>query len=152
MFQQASKIARERLNIKNILQPGIIKEIIIAEKLGHKVIGSKHKPDAHDLENESIVYEYLSFQEGGSGQLDRMFKFPKDKRDKSLQRIKRNNKFYFAVFDKNDSLKCLRIYETETEKVLKEAVKQLDRSSNEISHIGFKETWIKNNSKLVKNL
>lgn len=41
-------------------------------------------------------------KEGGTGQLDRMFKEPEDRRQESLHRIWRNNKIYYAVFYKNN--------------------------------------------------
>ena len=49
-----------------------------------------------------LKYEYLFCYEGGSGQLDRMFKEPKEKREESLYRIWRNKKIYFAIFFKNN--------------------------------------------------
>ena len=69
----AAELART-VGVHNILQPGLVKEMIMAEVLGHKVIISKRAADACDLNDESIQYEYLSCKEGGSGQLDRCSK------------------------------------------------------------------------------
>ena len=76
------------LGIPNLLQPGLAKEIVIADILGHEVIISKDSADAHDPENPRIMYEYLSFKEGGNGQFDRMIKSPEDERQDSLDRIR----------------------------------------------------------------
>ena len=69
---KAAKLAQS-IGIPNLLQPGLVKEMIIAEILGHDVISSKRDADACDRYDPTIKYEYLSCKEGGSGQLDRMF-------------------------------------------------------------------------------
>ena len=137
---QAAKLAR-RSGIPNLFQPGLVKEMIIAEHLGHVVNPKKRQADAHDPEDHSVVYEYLSCKEGGSGQFDRMFKEPADKRERSLDRIRRNAKIYLAVFYKSDQTNIKAIYELDPEVVDQEANRKLDRSRNAISHIGFSEKW-----------
>ncbi len=135
--------------IPNILQPGLIKEMVIANMLGHTLIHSKRDADAHHPENNTIKYEYLSCLEGGTGQLDRMFKSPLDKRESSLKRIRRNDKIYFAIFYKSNPIKIKIIYEIEPLKLEEETEVQLDKSRNEISHVGFSEKWVKNNGIIV---
>ena len=90
---RAAEIART-LGIHNLLQPSLVKEMMIADILGHELITAKRGADARDSRNPSQVYEYLSCKEGGSGQLDRMFKRPDKKRQESLNRIRRNEKIY----------------------------------------------------------
>lgn len=145
---QAQKLAL-KIGITNILQPGLVKEMIIAEILGHELIHSKRDADACDPNDPSVKYEYLSCYEGGSGQFDRMFKEPEDKREASLNRIRRNQKIYFAVFFKKDPLTVKAIYEIETNVLVVETERQLDRSRNAISHVGFLENWAKENGKIV---
>jgi hypothetical protein len=116
--------------------------MIIADILGHELIHSKRDADACDPDNPDIKYEYLSCYVGGSGQLDRMFKEPEDKRKESLSRITRNQAIYLAIFYKN-SLDVKAIYEVQPKVLLKETKRQLDRSSNAISHVGFSENWAK---------
>tara|TARA_Y100000034_G_C6711853_1_gene314500 strand:- start:69 stop:551 length:483 start_codon:yes stop_codon:yes gene_type:complete len=145
---QASKSAR-KLGIDNILQPGLVKEMIIADILNHKIILTKHDADAYNPTNPNEKYEYLSCKEDGSGQMDRMFKSPVEKRNKSLQRITRNSKIYYAVFFKNNQTKCKIIYEIEPSVMVIESNRQLDASSNQISHLGFSIKWAKNNGKVV---
>ena len=77
---QAQELA-DKISIPNILQPGLVKEMIIAETLGHELIHSKRDADACDPNDPSIKYEYLSCYVGGSGQLDRMFKSPQEERE-----------------------------------------------------------------------
>lgn len=134
--------------IDNIFQPGLIKEILIAKVLNHNVVTNKRMPDACSKSKTPVYYEYLSCYEGGSGQLDRMFKHPADKRAESLRRITRNDKVYFAIF-KRKTLDIKVIYEIEIPVFLKETERQLDGSSNNISHVGFNENWAKANGKVA---
>ncbi len=144
-----AQILALKIGIPNILQPGLVKEMIIAEILGHDLISSKRNADACDKKNPSVKYEYLSCYEGGTGQLDRMFKAPPDKRAESLQRITRNKMIYFAIFYKKNPLKVKVIYAISPSILLKETERQLNRSSNDISHVGFNKEWSAKNSKIV---
>jgi len=145
---KAQKLALS-VGIPNILQPGLVKEMIISEVLGHKPIASKRDADACDKNDPSIKYEYLSCYEGGTGQLDRMFKSPAEKRVESLFRITRNKMIYLAIFYKKNPLKIKVIYEIQPSVLLKETERQLNRSGNKISHVGFSENWAKLNSKIL---
>lgn len=78
-----------------------------------------------------------------------MFKEPPKERNESLYRISRNKKIYSAIFYKKYPLTVKVIYEIEPKVLRKEAEKQLDRSRNIISHVGFSENWVKKNSKIV---
>jgi hypothetical protein len=138
-----------KIGIPNILQPGLVKEMIIAEILGHELITTKRDADACAIDDSNIKYEYLSCFEGGSGQLDRMFKEPPDKREESLYRIRRNAMIYFAIFYKSNPLQVKIIYEIQTEIMVDETERQLDRSSNAISHVGFTESWATKNGQIV---
>lgn len=145
---RAAELARS-VGIHNLLQPGLVKEMIVADILGHELITTKRHADARDTKDASILYEYLSCKEGGSGQLDRMFKEPVAKRQESLNRIRRNAKVYFTVFYEADQTKAKVIYELEPEVVVTETERQLDRSRNAISHVGFSEAWARDNGRIV---
>lgn len=147
---RAAELART-VGIHNLLQPGLVKEMIMADALGHKVITSKRAADACDENDPSIQYEYLSCKEGGSGQLDRMFKEPPEKRAESLNRIWRNSKVYLAIFYASNQTKIKIIYELEPDVVVAETERQLDRSRNAISHVGFSERWARKNGVVVYN-
>ena len=131
LITKASEIGNS-LGYPNILQVGFIKELIIADKLGHKVHKTKHDADA-TLNNKK--YEYLTCFEGGSFQIDRLFKSPDYKKEKSLTRITRNDLFYCVVFSKDRPLEIVSIYEVPTNVILSEVLRQLDVSSNEIAHV-----------------
>ena len=148
LILEASELARS-VGISNLLQPGLAKEMIIADILGHELIHSNRDADAHAPGNPDEKYEYLSCKEGGRGQLDRMFKEPPDKREESLTRITRNSKIYYAVFYANNQTRCKVIYELEPEAVLEEAERQLDRSRNAISHVGFGIRWVRQHGEVV---
>lgn len=145
---KAAELARS-VGISNLLQPGLVKEMIIADILGHELIHSKRDAEAHAPGNPREKYEYLSCKEGGSGQLDRMFKEPADKRAESLSRVTRNRKVYFAVFYEENQTKCKVIYELDPSVVVEETNRQLDRSRNAISHVGFSEDWARGNGRVV---
>ena len=78
-----------------------------------------------------------------------MFKSPKEAREKSLHRILRNQKIYLAVFYKEIPLKIKVIYEIEPAILSNEAERQLDRSTNNISHVGFSERWANEPGKII---
>jgi hypothetical protein len=145
---KAVELARS-IGIPNLLQPGLVKEMIIADILGHELIHSKRDADAHAPDNPEEKYEYLSCKEGGNGQFDRMFKEPAEKRAESLKRITRNRKVFLAVFYEADQTKCKVIYELDPAVVVQETERQLDRSKNKISHVGFPEDWARRNGSVV---
>ncbi len=140
LIREAQKIAKDELNIENILQPGIIKELIIADVLGHTLIPKKHLSDAKD--NQGNFYEYLTSinrknvisNKGSSFQIDRLT-------PTNLDRIKRNAAFYFAFFENH--LTVEEIYCVKTEEVLKETMRQLTACKNQIAHVNFLTKWVK---------
>ena len=74
---------------------------------------------------------------------------PASQRAESLSRITRNSKIYLAVFFAENQSKCKVIYELEPEVVLAETSRQLNRSRNDISHVGFSTRWARDNGKVV---
>ena len=144
----AQEIAAQH-GFKNLLQPGLVKELVVAEILGHEVHRTKHEPDAFDPAHPDRKFEYLSCFEGGTFQLDRMFKWPADKRAKSLVRISRNAAIFCAVFDDESPLDVIAIFEVPVDLMLREAERRLDGSRNEISHVGFTIQWVQQHGKVV---
>lgn len=147
-IKQAQLIAKEH-GFSNLLQPGLIKEMIVADILKHDVHKTKHAADAFDPKDPTIQYEYLTCFEKGSFQLDRMFKHPPEKREKSLLRISRNRAIYCAVFEAENPLTVSVIYEVPVETMLAEAIRILNASTNDISHMGFSPKWASINGKIV---
>ncbi|MBI3853525.1 MAG: hypothetical protein HY298_25040 [Verrucomicrobia bacterium] len=150
--RKAQEIATEH-GFKNLLQPGLVKEMIVAGHLpGHEVHKTKHEPDAFDSTNPDRKFEYLTCSKGkkkGTFQLDRMFSKTPEKRAKSLDRITRNTAIYCAVFDQDSPMDVLVIYEVPVDLVLKEVERKLDASKNDISHIGLSIKWAEQNGKVV---
>ena len=126
---------------QDLLTPGFIKEWMVSKILGHSCHKTKHGPDATSLDGTEN-YEYLSCKEGGSFQLDRIH-------EGNLHRIERNNAFYFAQFNKEDGLKCQKIWKGDTEVVLAEAREKIGRMSESSKHIGFSEEWVSDNCEVV---
>jgi len=56
---------------------------------------------------------------------------------------------YFAVFYKKNQIKVKVIYELQPSVVLAETERQLDRSRNAISHVGFSIKWAAENGTVV---
>ncbi len=133
----------------NLLQPGLVKEMVVADILGHEVSREKHQADAFDPDEPGRQFEYLSCFEDGTFQLDRMFKAPDDKRQQSLSRISRNAMIYCAIFERSKPLTVLEIWSITPQAMLIEAERQLDASQNDISHIGFTRKWARKNGSCV---
>jgi hypothetical protein len=147
-IRKAQELAAQH-GFKNLLQPGLVKELVVADILGHELHKTKHEPDAFDPADPERKFEYLSCFDGGTFQLVRMFSSPLYKRKKSLARIARNTAIYCAVFDKESPLDVLVIYEVPVDAMMREAGRQLDASRNEISHIGVTIKWAQQNGKVV---
>lgn len=146
LLQQAQQIALEKHGVYNILQPGVIKELMMAEALGHELLPQKDSADAKDQRGNT--FEYLASikridvkaNRGCSFQLDRMTR-------ENLHRVTRNSAFYFGVF--SDHLTLAEIWRVEIPVVLAEVERQLDRCKNEIAHINFLLRWLEANGKQV---
>ncbi len=143
-------VLSSKIGISNIFQPGLIKEMIIADILGHTLVPTKRGPDAMSMAplGKPRYYEYLTCLEGGAGQIDRVFR-KGSKRRRSLDRILRNRWIYLAIFDENNILYCIRIYRLSPRSVVRHIKRQLIRSRNEISHVTITEKWAKRRGKIV---
>ena len=128
---------------QDLLTPGFIKEWLVSKILNHSCHKTKHGPDATSLDGLEH-YEYLSCKEGGSFQLDRIHK-------DNLHRIERNNAFYFALFDKEQGLNCIKIFKGDTSVVLSEAKEKIAKMSESSKHIGFSIDWVEKNCELIYN-
>ena len=96
-LKKAQEIASEKFGMNNILQPGIIKELIIANILGHEVITDKDNADAKDKSGN--IFEYLTSIHRPKGDPNAGCKFQIDRiLSESSSRILRNEGFYFGIF------------------------------------------------------
>lgn len=139
LLKEAQRIAFEKHGVPNILQPGIIKELMMAEILGHDLIPQKDAADAKDKTGNT--YEYLASirrvgvvtNKGCSFQMDRIT-------TSNLHRVTRNRAFYFGVF--KDHLEVEEIWKVEIPIVLAEVERQLDKCKNDIAHVNFLLKWL----------
>lgn len=144
LLQHAQKIASEKHGVSNILQPGVIKELMMAEVLGHELVPQKDSADAEDRLGNT--FEYLASikridvktNRGCSFQMDRMTR-------QNLHRVTRNSAFYFGIF--TDHLTLAEIWRVEIPVVLAEVERQLDRCKNDIAHVNFLLRWLETNGK-----
>ena len=128
---------------QDLLTPGFLKEWQVSELLGHICHKTKHGADATNQEGTEN-YEYLSCKDGGSFQLDRIHKG-------NLHRIERNTKFFFALYDKENGLKCSKIWEVDATVVLAEAKVKIAKMKESSNHIGFSKDWVETNGIVVYN-
>lgn len=127
------------IGIPNIVQPGIVRELLLSQILMHDVIPDKADADARD--SEGRLYEYLSsLQASNNFQIDRVT-------NDNLDRITRNECVYCAFF--SDTLTVAEIYRLETNTVLAEVKRQLKSSKNEISHLNLPGGWVRKNGARV---
>ncbi len=136
---RAAQLEASKLGVNNVLQPGVVKEMLLAEILNHELVLSKDKPDAVD--SSGNFYEYLcSLQRSANFQLDRITK-------NNLYRVTRNRKFYFGFF--SNVLTVEKIFEVDTAIILKEVLRQLSGSKNTVSHINISGRFVLKHGTLV---
>ena len=146
LLKAAQKIASEKYGVSNILQPGIIKELIMAEILEHEILPQKDSADAKD--KDGCSYEYLasirrinvSTNKGCSFQMDRIT-------PNNLNRVTRNKAFYFGIF--KNHLEIDELWRVEIPVVLFEVKRQLQNCKNDIAHVNFLLKWLEENGTKV---
>ncbi|OOH92420.1 hypothetical protein BMT54_00515 [Pasteurellaceae bacterium 15-036681] len=143
---EVQQIAEKNFGITNILQPGIIKELIMAEILGHQLVPQKDLPDAKDIDGH--FYEYLASIRRVNTRNNRGCSFQMDRvTPNNLTRVTRNKAFYFGIFKTH--LEIEQIWEVSIPDVLNEVKRQLENCKNDIAHVNFLLKWLENNGKLV---
>jgi len=145
VLREAQRIALEKHGVPNILQPGIIKELMMAEILGHELIPQKDASDAKDWAGRT--YEYLASirrviatNKGCSFQMDRITA-------SNMYRITRNEAFYFGVF--KNHLEVEEIWRVEVSTVLSEVERQFEKCKNDLAHVNFLLRWLEENGSRV---
>lgn len=144
------RLAKEIDSSINIFQPGLIREFIVAQRLGHDVNTVKREHDAQSRLNPNEKYEYLTAFDDGAFQIDRVKTAPND-RHQQLNRITRNHAVYCASFN-SDTLDVLHIWEIDPNVMAFEANRQLDISLAEgvqIKHLTFNRAWVENNGTII---
>ncbi len=136
LITEAQNLA-QKINVKNLSQPGIIKEIITAYNLKHRLHPVKPEHDAEDFDNSEIRYEYLSCLEGKSFQFDRV-----DSENLKRRIKERNNAIFCSVFDKEDQLSIMRIYRVDPKSLYDILLAKYQKSSSTSRHVGITEKEI----------
>ena len=146
LIKKAQKIAKP-IGVENISQPGIVKEIITADILKHKLNPVKKQHDAEDPKDKNIKYEYLACLEGRSFQFDRV------NEENLKNKIMRNKYVYCAIFDKKEIIEIIRIYEIKPKLLFPILLDKYKNSSPSSRHVGITEKEIikKNIGKIVYN-
>lgn len=122
----------KRLGLNNLSQPGVVKEIIMANALGHKVQTSKHLHDAESFTDSEERYEYLTCLDGGSFQLDRVS-------EENLEMIETRNKYvYCGIFNKAEPLHLEQIYELDPSRLYKFMLDKYSASSSTSRHVNVR--------------
>jgi hypothetical protein len=158
LLTEVGRIAAQSvLAVENISQPGIIKEMITASVLEHRVNSEKHHHDAVDFVDSGKRFEYLAALEGKTFQLERVTK------DKLKNKVLRNEAIFCSVFSKQNTLKLLRVYQIVPDILFNEFVKQVDQSVRQRAnrekagkkaasgdhHVAVDENWAIQNGQLV---
>lgn len=143
ILKKVQQLAK-RIGIENISQPGIVKEMIMADILGHRLNPVKKQHDAEDPNDPSIRYEYLTCLEGKSFQFDRV-----DEENLRRRVLERNSAIFCAVFAEEDQLQVLRIYEVKPPILFEVLLEKYRRSKATSRHVGVPENWIRDNGILV---
>lgn len=143
---KVQELADKNFGIKNILQPGIIKELIMAEILGHKLVPQKDLPDAKD-DNENF-YEYLASIRRVNTKNNRGCSFQMDRvTSNNLTRVTRNKAFYFGIF--KNHLEIEEIWKVDIPYVLIEVKRQIENCKNDIAHVNFLLKWLQEKGTIV---
>lgn len=109
-----------KVGINDLSKIGIVRELMMSNILGHYLIEGKHIHDAEDEEGNKI--EYLSKKDNNNSYcFDCMFSRPQEFKDKSLERITRNDRIYCASFS---GIICTEIYCVDDVNVIKDFVDQ----------------------------
>ena len=87
-----------QIGINNMTQQGVIKECIMAWVMRHKLMPKKHGADACDIDDPTVLYEYLSAQNKSPFAMDDMNSRPLEMKEASLLKLTRNKNVYCGMF------------------------------------------------------
>lgn len=132
LLREAHQITRGD-GIPNLFQPGLIREMVLADRLGHILLPGKRDADATD--SEGNLYEYLTALTGGEFQIDRLT-------SSNLYRITRNRLIYCATFCRTNLLDVVEVYAVEPDHLVEEARRQIAVSRNHLVHFTVRNWWV----------
>ena len=159
-IQEGFSLLREEIPNCNPLAPGFLKEVTLADLLGHKVETAKHHADAWDMDGNAMEYicvmENVRNPETGKMKyrnfaIDGMFSSPFKLKEGSLDRIRRNKDIYYAFFREGG----LKIYELrrgspkDLEELVDAQLTRRDKPEKNEHTVGISKTWVRENCEKI---
>ena len=155
-IQEGFSMLVESLPTCNPMAPGFLKEVFLANLLGHKVALTKHLCDAYDEDGKE--QEYLTCMEDGVNKegkklnrafaIDGVFSSPVEDKEGSLERIRRNDKIYYGIF-KEGMLECIELWvgcPKDLEKFVDENVTRRGMNGKNREHtVNISKKWVREN-------
>ena len=156
----AFSVLREIYPDCNPLAPGFLKEVTIANILGHRVETEKHLPDGYDMEGyameyicvlENVINPKTGKKKYRNFAMDGMFSSPPKAKEGSLKRITRNKDIYYAFLREGG----LEIYELwrgipkDLENLVDAQLTRRDRLDKNEHTVGISKTWVRENCKKI---
>lgn len=155
LIQAANQIVEavkvfQKYGQSNPLQPGFLKEFVMAQILGHEVVIDKHLADGVLGDN---FFEYLTCSSGAKTQtfaFDGMKNGDDDSMYKSLSRISRNKEVIFAVFNGLIPVEMYKVNSSVVYDFVKCNLIGRKNSKNNEHTVNISLKWVKENCEVVK--
>lgn len=123
-----------RYGIADVLKPGILKRIVVANHFGHEPVFEK----GFHAQDEEGRYYYLTAWDRNRFQTGMIVKEDIDLMEADF--------FCFVVFDSRSQAQILRAYKVPRDKFLAETIRQISGNKKKRVHVSFTEKWVKRNS------
>jgi hypothetical protein len=147
----------DRLGIRNIYRPGLARELVIAQALGHEVLAEGGGADAKD--SEGNLYEYLHAKDQVSRNKGKDWSGKKDPmafsqfsqtgmtKKNYKGRITRNKSYIFAIF--YGHLTLVEAIEVSSEKVLSYAQNTYIPTTTKPTALSIDLQWVREEGKTI---
>jgi hypothetical protein len=138
--------------IRDVFRPGFLRQLIVSDALGHRPCNSwRDGPcDAYDPNDPERRFEYFAASDGKRFQAGVVRRSDWEAKKKSLYgRFEKTAAVYFAVFDIQEPLKLLRIYQIDAEAFRAAVERQITVSKSPVVNASFSERWAMTTGKLV---
>lgn len=155
LIQAANQIVEavkifQKYGQSNPLQPGFLKEFVMAQILNHEVVIDKHLADGVSGDD---FFEYLTCSSSAKTQqfaFDGMKNGDDESMNKSLSRISRNKEVIFAVFDGLIPIEMYKVDSSVVYKFVKENLIRRKTSKNNEHTVNIGLNWVKQNCEVIK--
>ncbi len=144
---KASDLGRA-IGMDNLLQPGLVKEMIIVDILNHRLIYSKRDAEACSINdgNESMD-TCLAGKDGADNWTGCSRRLPRS--DQHPCEESREIQLFTPLFLTPTTRRNARGYKIEPKILLLETERKLNKSESDIFHVGFTETWARRDGMIV---